>query len=121
MEAGRELDAVVWLAMNDRSIEHGTFGCRYVDGDVQPHAGYPVGHISPPRYSTDITAAWEIILKFRGRGFITVSEYHNGRVQCYFCTGPHSSVIVSAESAPLAICRALLLHVQAIKGAEGGA
>ena len=58
MGAGREMDALVWLALNGKSIENGTFCCRYVDGDVQPHAGYPVGHISPPRYSTDIAAAW---------------------------------------------------------------
>ena len=34
-----------------------------VDGDVQPHIGYQVGHILPPAYSTDITAAWEVVNK----------------------------------------------------------
>jgi len=56
MEAGRELDALVWMALNGKSIEDGTFGCRYVDGDVQPHAGYPMGHISPAPSSTGPTA-----------------------------------------------------------------
>jgi len=60
MEAGREMDALVWMALNGKSIEDGTIRCRYVDGDVQPHAGYPVGHISPPHYSTNDAAALEI-------------------------------------------------------------
>ena len=63
-EAGREMDALVWLALNGKTaemIDQGVRNCRYVDGDVQPHAGHPLGHISPPPYSTDIAAAQDVI------------------------------------------------------------
>ncbi len=72
LEAGRETDALVWLALNSKPGEmtdQGVFGCRYVDGDVQPHAGYPMGHISPPNYSTDIVAACEMEEMIEQRGF----------------------------------------------------
>ena len=62
LEAGRETDALVWLALNGKAgemIDQNVLGCRYVDGDVQPHAGYPIGHISPPYYSIDIATALE--------------------------------------------------------------
>ena len=64
MQAGREMDALVWLALNGKPLDS-LMTCRHVDGDIQPHAGYPVGHISPPDYSTDIAAAWEIVEAFR--------------------------------------------------------
>ena len=52
----RELDALIWLWLNDKPLD--LLKCRYVDGDIQPPAGYPAGHISPPHYSRDIAAAW---------------------------------------------------------------
>ncbi len=72
MEVGRELDALVWLAFNGKAGEitnQGILNCRYVDGDVQPHAGYPTGHISPPNYSTDVIAACEMEEMIEQRGF----------------------------------------------------
>ena len=65
--AARELDAKVWLALEGRPGDILT--CRYVDGDVQPHAGYPIGHISPPHYSTDWGAAGQVVERLSGRGF----------------------------------------------------
>ena len=63
MKPGRELDALVWLMLNDKPLDD-LLRCRYVDGDVQPHAGYPAGHISPPPYSTNIKYAAEVALKY---------------------------------------------------------
>ena len=59
MKPGRELDALVWLLLNDRPLDD-LPKCRHVDGDVQPHAGYPAGHISPPPYSTSTDYIFEI-------------------------------------------------------------
>ena len=61
MEVGRELDALIWLALNGKTgemINQDILGCRHIDGDIQPHAGYPVGHISPPNYSIYIAMDW---------------------------------------------------------------
>ena len=54
---GRERDAAVWLMLRPHCDEVSLLLCRYVDGDVQPHAGYPVGHISPPHYTDEEAAA----------------------------------------------------------------
>jgi hypothetical protein len=80
--AGREMDALMWLLLNDKPLDLTI--CRYVDGDVQPHAGYPVGHISPENYSTDIALALQVVEKMR--------EWEH-------------------LNTPLAICRAALLAV----------
>lgn len=53
MPAGREMDALFWLVLNGKPPDL-LLTCRHVDGDVQPHAGYPLGHISPPDYSTNL-------------------------------------------------------------------
>lgn len=103
MEAGRELDALMWMALHGQ--EPNILVCRHVDSDYQPHAGYPSGHISPPHYSTDIAAAWEVIEKFPG-----ASMRHTGKF--WFCDLWQDDYEYSqAETAPLAICRAALLVV----------
>ncbi len=53
MPAGREMDALFWLVLNGKPPDL-LMTSRHVDGDVQPHAGYPMGHISPPDYSTNL-------------------------------------------------------------------
>jgi len=63
LKPGRELDALVWLMLNDRPLDD-LLQCRHVDGDVQPYAGYPAGHISPPPYSTNIFYAGEVAKKY---------------------------------------------------------
>lgn len=57
----RELDALMWMLLNDKELNLLT--CRYLDGDVRPHAGYPVGHISPAHYSSDTAAVAEVLDK----------------------------------------------------------
>ena len=59
LKAGRELDALVWLALNDHPLD--LMNCRYVDGDIQPHAGYPFGHISPAPSSTGPVSMFMLI------------------------------------------------------------
>ena len=129
LEAGREFDALVWMMLNGQRgemTEGGVFDCRYVDGDVQPHADYPTGHISPPHYSTDIGAAWEVVSNHCGGGrwlevgymgpfLVGVSPFLNcvllwreeGETEVH----PFHSVNAQAETAPLAICRAALKSI----------
>lgn len=101
MPAGREMDALVWMAINGQKPN--ILICRYVDGDYQPHAGYPVGHISPPHYSTDIAVAWEAMEKFKERSWSIYWERGHWVVE---------EMHVTAETAPLAICRAALLAME---------
>jgi hypothetical protein len=42
MEAGREMDALIWLMLNDKPLD--LFKCRYVDG--------------ADNFSTDISVSW---------------------------------------------------------------
>lgn len=71
------------------------------------------------KFSTDIAAAWEVVEKMREKfgyrifndvsskiGQCTTANFYNNRIP------DKISVYVSAETAPLAICRAALLAVQ---------
>lgn len=80
---GRELDALVWLVLHGRPTGE-LMSCRYVDGDVQPHAGYPLGHISPPAYSTDIQRAFSVLDKLHNQGF-GIINVSNGDGDSYDC------------------------------------
>jgi len=105
MQAGRETDALIWLSLNDKPLN--ILMCRHVDGDIQPHAGYPVGHISPPHYSTDIGAAWEVVEKMRKiKRPVDIYSSVNGWIANFDYMD-----IALGETAPLAICRAALLAV----------
>lgn len=109
MESGRELDAIIWFIANNKTIDLSE--CRYVDGDIQPHAGYPVGHVSPEFYSTYLPAAFNAALNISNRGWSFEVEYDT---QEYWCTfhnikGVLLPVTARAYTAPLAICRAVLL------------
>ena len=95
MPAGREMDALVWLALEGRPIDD-ILTCRFVDGDIQPHAGYPVGHISPPHYSTDDALA------------LTLLEYDNDSVPLEGWNWDNPEAFGIADTLPLAICRAVL-------------
>lgn len=121
MPAGREMDALVWMALHEQNPDLTL--CRFVDGEYQPNAGYPSGHISPPNYSTDIAAAWDVVKKI----CIEAPE------DCW--TGPQMQINYSyeeceviftnldsidcisetaeatAKNLPLAICRAALIAV----------
>jgi hypothetical protein len=104
MPAGRELDALVWMALHGQ--EPNILVCRHVDGDYQPHAGYPSGHISPPHYSTDIAAAWEVD---KVTEIAMLNKVHGTWEAYCFTPSKERSLCGKDKSAPLAICRAALL------------
>ena len=113
-EAGREMDALMWLLLNDKPLD--LMKCRYVDGDVQPHAGYPAGHISPDNFSTDIAAAWLVVEKLTEEYYVDIGiDKHGAQVQINYYTGSEYGWIhgesVRADTFPLAICRAALKAV----------
>lgn len=60
-----------------------------------------------PDYSTDIAAAWQVVEHLHGR--VVIDHWSRGayKVMIYLPAKP-PSVEASAESAPLAICRAAL-------------
>jgi hypothetical protein len=114
LEPGRELDALVWQALNGQEVN--VLKCRYVGGDIQPHAGYPAGHISPPHYSTDIAAAWEVVEKML-EAYSGVEIYlENERCEVH-CDGARDEwddlVYIRGDTAPHAICIAALKAMEA--------
>ncbi len=115
MQAGREMDALLWLALNGKPLDS-LLTCRYVDGDVRPHAGYPIGHISPPDYSTNLLLLIETMkgLDFWWSASYKESAWIDGKRQAaYFVTfrcvrggenrGVHTAF---ALQLPHAACRA---------------
>ena len=115
MPAGREMDALVWMAMNNQKPDLSM--CRYVDGDYQPNAGYPVGHIIPPPYSKEIYWAWNALSKFDQKEWDICVYTHTDSeplvwetTMCeYFEDGIGRQGKGEADTVPLAICRAILM------------
>lgn len=117
MPAGREMDALVWLALHGR-IEEGLLTCRRVDGDIQPSSLIAGGHVSPPYYSEGIGAAWEVVEKLKSDGFSFEMEInvHGDLIGDYIVSGWRRddmtiNFLSRGKTAPLAICRAVLLCV----------
>lgn len=71
----REIDALIWQLLHNEQLNLGN--CRYVDGDVQPNAGYPIGHVSPEHYSSDIGMAWKAVDKITDPKQMTREMYEN--------------------------------------------
>lgn len=118
--AGRELDALMWLLINDKPLD--LLKCRYVDGDVQPHGGYPAGHISPDPFSTTWHAAGLVVLKLEEIDPDAVIRISNGDSDsCDVDILPggflsklevvHVSLEGGLERTPEAICLAALAAV----------
>ena len=114
MKPGRELDALVWLMLNDKPLDD-LIMCRRVDGDVQPHAGYPVGHISPPQYSTNEADAWGVVDKIQDSGVFHVGISYIDRTDGHplkWCVDFDGVKYRAwADSAAEAICKAGLLYM----------
>lgn len=111
MPAGREMDALIWLLLNNKPLN--IFECRHVDGDIQPNAGHPVGHISPPHYSTDIAAAWQVVERM-DKDYELVTEIHylmGGACVYIFNNSKKIDISCFGKDVPLIICRAALLAV----------
>lgn len=105
MNPGRELDVLV--AEKAMGLEVKSEG-RYEVGPVyktEPNAKGFTGEESIPHYSTDITAAWQVVEKMgiyldgHGTKWVAWSQGHKG---------------IEASTAPHAICLAALKAVGAI-------
>jgi hypothetical protein len=115
MPAGREMDALVWMVINNQKPDLSM--CRFVDGDYQPNAGYPAGHISPPRFSKSMVWAWDV---FEGlsnnsqESLVGYDKEYGWRVSLWWFKGKggiHELEFIGGETPAHAICRAALLAV----------
>lgn len=119
MEAGRELDALIWQLLNGK--EPNLLMCRWTGEEYQPHVGYPVGHVSPPEYSTAVTAGtWQVVEWLANHGIVSVSNGDGDSCDCDFTPDGRDEILygrklqpayVTADTWPLAICRAALRAV----------
>jgi hypothetical protein len=102
MDPGHELDELI--AIHVMGYEKS----RMQDGWVR------IGALAtyPKRYSTDISAAWEVVEKFDE---ITIRRYetigNESRFVCRIQVNHHTQVTNCAKTAPEAICKAALLAV----------
>ena len=113
MNPGRELDALVaGKVMGWKRLDLGPInGIRWKKGNRMIESEHPFS------YSTDISAAWEVVEKFECLYlFRCVSGPFEGKYECklVFEEGPDNDkrrFYAVAETAPLAICRAGLRTV----------
>ena len=121
MPAGREMDALVaekvmgWT--NPRITPSGRFRI------TPPMGGKYHGGQMPPKYSTDIAAAWQVVEWLMERGDVFVEYWSDGEwfvadkpvgVRQDATTAMCDGKATGEMSAPLAICRAALLAVMPI-------
>jgi hypothetical protein len=69
MDAGRELDRLIAETVFGRERLTARYGL-HPDGDIEYYWGYPLGHHTAPAYSTDIEAAWKVV--------VVMAEPHQG-------------------------------------------
>lgn len=115
LAAGRELDALVaervmgWRSIGSDGIS--TFGDP--PNDPLDLSGTGDGHFHVPRYSTDISAAWEVVEKAKDwRITIDGGEYHGDSWGVKIANND-GYFYGFGDTAPLAICRAALAAVGA--------
>ena len=104
MEAGRELDAMVMEAIGYKPVP-----VAFMFGHKEPFPGWD----EPPRYSTDIAAAWQVVDAMRERGWrFSLHEHPDGWWAAF------NGKMMDAPSAtvPLAICRTALWMLQPQEG-----
>lgn len=107
MPAGRVLDAVVAeRVLNWTHIKHNELLNEYSVGK-DPDVGWRV----IPNFSTDIAAAWEVVEKMPFGYELRLCDYKGSivRWQAEFHEPGAKTLMVWADTAPLAICRAALL------------
>lgn len=121
MKPGRELDALVAEKVMGckPAIKDDDYVCTCkgpnpgYSFDILPHGStrMVVGEEYPPDirdYSTDITAAWEVVEHINLLKGAELSKYDNGD-WCVGCTAPGEGyTIASGETAPHVICLAAL-------------
>lgn len=133
MEAGRELDALVAEKVMGKKTRRlsGNLYCWEYDGDYKNLHGLaqPI-----PAYSTDLSAAWEVVEKLcnwdvddnmlvlQGQGpDLEKKRSPDGEAPQWWeaeIAGTWGKVMVEAETAPLAICLAALKAIAEIKKQE---
>lgn len=135
-EAGRELDALVAERVMglkcrfERGVEaawqdHKPVAWSPNDYIVLSQSGSPEpcfyipsrmhSYLIVPRYSTDIAAAWEVVEKMWSSKYEAFVRTFRGQWSASFADNGNIIGQVDAETAPLAICRAVLKAVDAQK------
>jgi hypothetical protein len=97
MKPGRELDVLVAKQVMG------------IDPDYDEGIYYFEGYADPKPYSTDITAAWEVVEKFNRRYLELIKD---GRYKCCLDSRNLESLCAFADTAPHAICLAALKAVE---------
>lgn len=101
MEPGSELNRLV--ALRIMGYEPSRLQTGYVRKGA--HATYP----NP--YSTDISAAWEVVRRISKDYGVNVYEEDGAPCECTLVRYPETVAVVGGSSAPEAICKAALLAV----------
>lgn len=123
MEAGREMDALVgenpmglipcdkWEYCNLGSMGGPALRKMCGHNNCYPTQEIPVmgGKVGGcPEYSTDISAAFEVVEKLDSCLYLK-EHGRDGTWEAFFCGANETAWIGRGETAPLAICRAALL------------
>ena len=105
MEAGREMDLLVSKLIVSKKIP----ATSWHNGETIYYEDINENELRKmPDYSTDISAAWEVVKKLKEiSAFVEVTLYDCGHNSCKL--NPFKNIYVEADTAPLAICRAALL------------
>lgn len=120
MKPGRELDALVAKHVMGCKVlwglsglvgRYGTCGCGTTGMDMYPHGGLKGDEIV--QYSTDISAAWEVVEKIEDKGFILVIRDYGNDCEARFEKWKEKTVSTfkAGASAPEVICLAALKAV----------
>lgn len=113
MEAGRELDVLVFRQVFNRRCERvypteGEYGCELDDWYECPQRTVLPELV--PHFSKHMESAWLVVEKMNESGCHATLNVSGSRCSCGFWGERFASV--GAETMPLAICRASLLVVE---------
>lgn len=134
IKAGRELDALIaekvfgWTAerRSDASMREVSLLAPGIAGKPWRFTQYlnesgtsrELGDFGPPHYSTDIAAAWEVVARMKGYLVLKQTGYRVPDFWSAEFVGYRDSLVIGEASAPLAICKAALKAVAALKDSE---
>lgn len=113
MEPGRELDALIAEKVMGL-VEFATYAGKAKASMGWGKNGDDWKNLrSLPNYSTDISAAWEVVEKYFGTvGHTTIGNMANEGYYCELFNGKEFVRASSVESAPHAICLAALKVIE---------
>jgi hypothetical protein len=120
MQAGREMDALIAREVMafDYDFIKSRNECRFIDQEGNTYRAEDL-----PRFTEDIAAAWQAVAKMREKGFDFFAEWVTENAVSrlnslpWACFAPDDNdgdfadFTATAETMPLAICRAALLAV----------